>query len=137
MRQHPREPRRKIMLGLVRIAKSARAPARPNAASSVRGLPGENDDRCEPRPEGEEHAEHKVRALLAILDEEAREKSEELQIKMARAGTVGTHPFFIEMIRELVLERMQGTPKRALGDLGPSHDVCPVNCCLRTVEITK
>jgi ferrochelatase len=35
------------------------------------------------------------------------------------------------MIRELVLERLTDNPTRlALGELGPSHDVCPDNCCL-------
>jgi len=44
--------------------------------------------------------------------------------------TVGTHPNFIRMIRELVLERIDSaTPRLALGMFGPSHDVCPVDCC--------
>jgi ferrochelatase len=35
------------------------------------------------------------------------------------------------MIGELVVERMTpGSDKPALGNFGPSHDVCPVNCCL-------
>jgi ferrochelatase len=34
------------------------------------------------------------------------------------------------MIRELVEERMNADPERiALGSLGPSHDVCPADCC--------
>jgi ferrochelatase len=48
---------------------------------------------------------------------------------MVRAETVGTHPQFISMIRELILERLEGREKRCLGLLGPSHDVCPENCC--------
>jgi protoporphyrin/coproporphyrin ferrochelatase len=34
------------------------------------------------------------------------------------------------MIRELIEERVCGTPKHAVGKFGPSHDVCPVDCCL-------
>jgi hypothetical protein len=34
------------------------------------------------------------------------------------------------MIRELIEERLQENPQRRfLGELGASHDVCPVNCC--------
>ena len=46
------------------------------------------------------------------------------------AATVGTAPEFVGMIRELVLERMQEAPRRALGERGPNHDVCPEDCCL-------
>jgi ferrochelatase len=50
---------------------------------------------------------------------------------MIRAGTVGKHPEFISMIRELIVERLDpSTPRRALGTMGPSHDQCPVDCCL-------
>jgi ferrochelatase len=49
---------------------------------------------------------------------------------MVRAGTVGNHPSFVRMIRELIVERIDGGPREALGVLGPSHDVCPVDCCL-------
>lgn len=71
--------------------------------------------------------------VLFDIDTEARELCEELGIAMHRAATVGTHPKFIEMIRLLVEERLSDDPKRlALGSLGPSHDVCPVDCCLYT-----
>lgn len=63
------------------------------------------------------------------LDTEAREVSEELGLNMIRAATVGTHPKFISMIRELVLERATGGDKPYLGVMGPSHDVCPADCC--------
>jgi ferrochelatase len=71
--------------------------------------------------------------VLFDIDTEARELCEDLGIQMHRAATVGTHPKFIEMIRLLVEERLSDDPKRlALGSLGPSHDVCPVDCCLYT-----
>jgi ferrochelatase len=65
------------------------------------------------------------------LDTEARATCDRLGIRMVRAATVGTHPRFVRMIRELVVERMSDAPNRlALGALGPSHDVCPDDCCL-------
>ena len=65
------------------------------------------------------------------LDTEARALSDELGLNMIRAACVGTHPKFIAMIRELILERMDQDPeRRSLGSLGASHDVCPEGCCL-------
>jgi protoporphyrin/coproporphyrin ferrochelatase len=73
--------------------------------------------------------------VLFDLDEEAQQRSKELGLNLVRAGTVGTHPRFVRMIRELVEERMSEQPVRlALGDVGPSHDVCPVDCCLYTPQ---
>jgi ferrochelatase len=48
---------------------------------------------------------------------------------MVRAETVGADSRFVAMIRELVLERIAGAAKRALGEFGPNHDVCPEDCC--------
>jgi ferrochelatase len=50
---------------------------------------------------------------------------------MVRAATVGTHPAFVAMVRDLVVERLTpGAERLALGSLGASHDVCPPGCCL-------
>jgi ferrochelatase len=68
--------------------------------------------------------------ILWDLDMEARKLCEELGLNMVRAGTVVSHPDFIRMIRELILERVADGPRRWLGSLGPSHDVCPIDCCL-------
>jgi ferrochelatase len=68
--------------------------------------------------------------VLYDLDEEAKQKADALGLNLVRAGTVGTHPRFVRMIRELVEERLSDNPVRlALGPLGPGHDVCPVDCC--------
>jgi ferrochelatase len=67
--------------------------------------------------------------VLYDLDTEARHLCESLGIRMERAATVGVHPEFVSMIRDLVLERTEGAPRLALGDHGPSHDVCPSDCC--------
>ena len=63
------------------------------------------------------------------LDTEARQLSDHLGLNMIRAETVGADPQFAAMIQELVLERIAGAPKRALGDSGPSHDACAEDCC--------
>ena len=68
--------------------------------------------------------------VLYDLDMEAKQLANELGLNLVRAATVGSHPKFVGMIRELVEERVHGAPKRALGDFGPSHDVCPADCCL-------
>lgn len=69
--------------------------------------------------------------VLFDLDVEAKQRADRLGINMVRASTVGTHPAFVGMIRELVLERMTANPaRRYLGARGPTHDICPLNCCL-------
>ena len=68
--------------------------------------------------------------VLYDLDIEASQLCEELHLPMARAKTVGVHPKFVGMIRELILERMNpGSERRALGSLGPRQDVCAEDCC--------
>lgn len=64
------------------------------------------------------------------LDYEAQNLAQELGMKMVRAATAGTHPAFVKMIRELMLERIHNEPPRFLGSRGPVHDVCPADCCL-------
>lgn len=69
--------------------------------------------------------------VMFDLDVEALERAQALGIRLTRVPTVGTAPQFIGMIRELISERMDaGAERRALGELGPSHDVCAVSCCL-------
>ena len=69
--------------------------------------------------------------VLYDLDEEARTVAEQSGLNFVRAGTVGTHPRFVRMIRELIEERMSESPERpVLGSLPPNHDVCPPDCCL-------
>lgn len=64
------------------------------------------------------------------LDIEARDVCAELDLPMVRAATVGNHPKFVEALRQLIVERMSVQPERlALGTMGPSHDVCPEDCC--------
>ena len=67
--------------------------------------------------------------IIFDLDTEARELCAELSLNMVRAETVGTHPRFISMIRELIRERTDDQPRLALGDFGARPDVCPDDCC--------
>ena len=69
--------------------------------------------------------------VLFDLDTEAKETAAGLGMTMVRAETVGTHPLFVEALRELIVERMTPDAERlAVGLRGPNHDICPVGCCL-------
>lgn len=69
--------------------------------------------------------------VVLDLDVDARKIASDAGLNLVRAGTVGSHPAFVAMVRELIEERMAGgAERRALGELGPSHDFCPVDCCL-------
>lgn len=68
--------------------------------------------------------------ILYDLDKEAATLARQLGIRMIRAATVGTHPAFVGMVRKLIRERIfPGEPRLAIGNYGPSHDHCPVDCC--------
>jgi ferrochelatase len=68
--------------------------------------------------------------VLYDLDHEAAAVANELGLNMVRAATVGTHPRFVAMIRELIAERLSpGAERLALGCLGLAPDACPGNCC--------
>ncbi|HSE15938.1 MAG TPA: ferrochelatase [Pyrinomonadaceae bacterium] len=54
------------------------------------------------------------------LDVEARKVADEIGMKMVRAATAGTHPSFVRMIRELILERVnEEVPE----------NICAPDCC--------
>ena len=64
------------------------------------------------------------------LDYEGQRKAGEMGLRLVRAATVGTHPAFVRMIRELVEERVVETAERpTLGAFGPAPDTCPEGCC--------
>ncbi len=80
--------------------------------------------------------------VLFDLDTEAKQKAGELGMHMVRAGTVETDPLFVEMIRDLVLERIaaergENPPRPILGTLGPNPDVCPPDCCLPGIAVRR
>ena len=73
--------------------------------------------------------------VLFDLDTEALEVCNKLGITLQRIPTVGTHPRFVQMIRELITERIVDQPERlVLGQMPPNHDVCPEDCCLYTPQ---
>ena len=68
------------------------------------------------------------------LDTEALGTARELDLPAARAATAGTHPAFVAAVIDILLERAaieRGEPvgRASIGSPGPSHDVCPANCC--------
>jgi len=64
------------------------------------------------------------------LDRVAQATAGSLGLRMERAKTVGTHPAFVRMIRDLVDERANDRKERpALGARGPSPDFCDPACC--------
>src|SRR5215467_2784924 len=67
--------------------------------------------------------------IVFDLDVEAAQAAERLGLPLARAATPGTDPRFVAMITELVLERQDGRPPHALGELGPALGTCGNGCC--------
>jgi ferrochelatase len=67
--------------------------------------------------------------VLYDLDVEAAAICKEVGLNMVRARTVGVHPRYVRMIRELIEERLSGAPRLALGELGPGPNLCPADCC--------
>jgi ferrochelatase len=83
----------------------------PDIADVVRGLDRGSDVVVVPIGFVSDHME-----VIYDLDYEARAIAEERGVNMLRAATVGVHPKFVRMIRELIAD-----PR--------SHDTCPANCC--------
>jgi len=67
--------------------------------------------------------------VIYDLDSEAQAIARERGINMLRAPTVGVHPKFLQMIRELIEERLGLCQPRAIGQYPPSQDVCRADCC--------
>jgi len=73
----------------------------PDVSDVLRDLAGEGVKEVVVQPIGFLHDHVEV---LFDLDVEARETAEELGLKMHRAGTVGDHPAFIELLAQRVAE---------------------------------
>ncbi len=68
--------------------------------------------------------------VIHDLDEEAAEAAAALGIRLIRSATVGTHPAYIQMIVELIRERLDPTrPRQSLGSAGTWPDFCAAECC--------
>jgi ferrochelatase len=67
--------------------------------------------------------------VLWDLDNEAAETAARFGLGWRRVPTPGVDPRFVDMVVELVAERVAGAPRRKLGEL-PVWDACPaVGCC--------
>lgn len=76
--------------------------------------------------------------VLYDLDEEARNLADSLGMSMTRTATVGTHPSLLATLVDLIAERIEGRADRqALGQYGPSPDVCPETCCPAPVRRSR
>ncbi|MGH9470602.1 MAG: ferrochelatase, partial [Terriglobia bacterium] len=67
--------------------------------------------------------------VIYDLDVEAKALCDELNLSMTRAATVGVHPAFVRMIRELVLERMSND-SAGRDPSGAQGELCDADCCL-------
>ena len=106
----------------------------PDICDYLRGLQAEGARDVVVSPVGfiSDHME-----VLYDLDTEARQVAAELGLNLVRAATVGTHPAFVSMIRELILERLDpAAPRRALGLFPPRRDDCAPDCCLPAARPT-
>jgi ferrochelatase len=104
----------------------------PDVAELAQNRPGKSDADLVVVPIGflSDHME-----VMYDLDVELQRICDAAGLNLVRAATVGTHPRFVRMIRELVEERISEAPRRmALGILGPSHDVCPEDCCVNVAR---
>jgi ferrochelatase len=99
----------------------------PDICDTLRALQQQGVDTVVVAPIGflSDHVE-----VLYDLDVEAHQLAAELGMTMARAQTVGTHPLFVDTIRQLITERIRpGTERRFLGSEGTRPDICATDCC--------
>ena len=67
--------------------------------------------------------------VLYDLDLQAKETADELGIALARAATVGTDPEFVQMLVDLVHERIAAPAELPDHGAVATHDRCPARCC--------
>ena len=96
----------------------------PDIADVVRELPPGAELAVVPIGFVSDHME-----VIYDLDTELQALAQQRGIHMVRASTVGVHPKFIQMIRELISERLGLCVPRAIGQYPPSQDVCRADCC--------
>jgi len=63
------------------------------------------------------------------LDTQAAAAADELGLTMVRAGTVGTHPAFVEGLVDVLDELLVGATPVAIGGFGPRVTPCRPGCC--------
>ena len=67
--------------------------------------------------------------VMFDLDVQAAATAERLGLRFSRAKTVGTDERFVSAIVELIEERRNDGPQRALGKLSIRPDFCATDCC--------
>ena len=89
----------------------------PDITEHLRALHGDGVNNVVVAPAGfvSDHME-----VVYDLDIEAQKVAQELGMKMVRAATAGTHPAFVRMIRELIMERIENRM--------PAN-ICAPDCC--------
>jgi ferrochelatase len=99
----------------------------PDVLDHLRTLAGEGVKELVVAPIGfvSDHME-----IVYDLDFEAQNVARELGLKMVRAATAGTHPSFVKMIRELMLERIDNAPARFVGSHRARNSLCAPDCCV-------
>ena len=100
----------------------------PDIGDCLSQVKAENMDRVLVFPLGfmSDHVE-----VLFDLDVELRRKVESLGLQYVRASTVGNHSSIVEMIHDLVCERINTAAEPSwIGVLGPSPNQCSPECCI-------
>lgn len=67
--------------------------------------------------------------VLFDLDTQAKNLADEIGINMVRAATVGTSKKFVQMIVQLILERLNGEPSLCVGSMPAGSHSCESSCC--------
>lgn len=68
--------------------------------------------------------------VIYDLDVQATDLAKQIGLRLRRAATAGTHPAFVKMIRELIMERIDSSRERKfLGQFQPDLDTCTQSCC--------
>ena len=69
--------------------------------------------------------------VLYDLDTEAQDRGRALGLRLVRVPTVSNHPGYAEMVRELIVERLEGAHRAAVGASPALPDECAPGCCPR------
>ncbi|HET9316462.1 MAG TPA: ferrochelatase [Vicinamibacteria bacterium] len=69
--------------------------------------------------------------VIYDLDTEAQDRARALGVRLVRVPTVSNHPGYVEMVRELILERVEGAPRATVGTSPALPDACAAGCCPR------
>ena len=69
--------------------------------------------------------------VINDLDQVASQVAQDFNLKFQRAATVSAADGFVELVADLVEERLLGLSERpSVGELAVAPDFCPVDCCV-------